>query len=125
MLKYKKRLGGLIFMKLEVKQSRVSYGVVKHLMCEFNRCIGKSKEVSDLKAVIVFTEDSFATRDLPLDARSYVISNDNKAFIDGMGGYSIFGSSLDGEDRCVRLESYMKAERGGENGWKVEYCYFI
>lgn len=125
MLKYKKRLGGLIFMKLEVKQSKVSYGVVKHLMCEFNRHIKHSKETSGLKAVIVFTEDSFTVSDLSLDARSYVISNDNKAFIDGMGGYSIFGSSLDGLDTCVRLDCYMKDERGGKEGWKVEYCYFV
>ena len=107
---------------MEIKQSKVSYGVVKHLMCEFNR-INKGGKQS-LKAVIVFTEDSF-NGEYPLEARSYVISNDNKAFIDGMGGYSIFGSSLDGADRCIRLEAYMKDERGGEKGWKVDYCYFV
>ena len=108
---------------MDIKQSKVSYGVVKHLMREFNRVSKGSSET--LKAVIVFTEDSFAIRDLPLDARSYVISSDNKAFIDGMGGYSIYGSSLDGEDRGVRLEGYMKDERGGDKGWVVEYCYFV
>lgn len=40
-----------------------------------------------------------------------------------MGGYSIYGSAIDGSDPCVRLEAYMKAERGGENGWEVDYCY--
>ena len=40
-----------------------------------------------------------------------------------MGGYSIYGSSLDGTDPCVRLEQYMSVERGGKNGWKIERCY--
>lgn len=71
---------------------------------------------------IVFSADSF---DKPYteEQRTYVVSSNNKAFIDGMGGYSIYGSSLDGVDRCVRLEGYMAAEYGGENGWKIERCY--
>ena len=40
-----------------------------------------------------------------------------------MGGYSIYGSALDGTDPCVRLEQYMAVERGGKNGWKIERCY--
>lgn len=111
---------------MNVSQSKVSYGVVKHLMREFNRFNKANKDSkSTLKAVIVFTEDSFIEADLPLEARSYLIHNDNKAFIDGMGGYSIYGGSLDGKDLCVRLESYMQEEHGGDNGWKVEYCYFV
>lgn len=51
------------------------------------------------------------------------MSSDNKAFLDGMGGYSIYASCLDGTDPCVRLEAYMRAEHGGEKGWKVDYCY--
>lgn len=71
---------------------------------------------------IVFSADSF---DKPYteEQRTYVVSSNNKAFIEGMGGYSIYGSSLDGVDKCVRLEGYMAAEYGGENGWKVERCY--
>ena len=42
-----------------------------------------------------------------------------------MGGYSIYGSALDGTDNGVRLEQYMWAEKGGENGWKVDYCYML
>ena len=40
-----------------------------------------------------------------------------------MSGYSIFGWALDGSDPGVRLEAYMAAEKGGANGWKVDYCY--
>ena len=43
--------------------------------------------------------------------------------IANMGGYSIYGGSLDGSDPCVRLEQYMADECGGKNGWKVERCY--
>ena len=75
-----------------------------------------------LTGYVVFTEDSF---DKPYseESRTYVISSNNKAFQSGMGGYSIYASSLDGSDKCVRLEAYMSAEHGGENGWKIEKCY--
>lgn len=71
---------------------------------------------------IVFTEDSF---DKPYteEERTYVVSSNNKAFIEGMGGYSIYASSLDGSDTCVRLERYMSVEHGGKDGWKIEKCY--
>ena len=48
----------------------------------------------------------------------------HKAFQPNMGGYSIYGSSLDGTDVCVRLERYMVSERGEKDGWKIERCYF-
>ena len=67
---------------------------------------------------IVFTEDSFE-KQYPFESRTYAVSSNNKAFIPGMGGYSIYGSSLDGSDQCVRLEMYMR----GENHWEVDYCY--
>lgn len=71
--------------------------------------------------VVVITEDSF-DRKYPLESRSYVVSSDNKAFIPGMGGYSIYAGSLDGTDPCVRLERYLE-EEGNKNGWKIDYCY--
>ena len=80
------------------------------------------KEGRHTTGYIVFTEDSF---DKPYteDSRTYVVSSDNKAFIEGMGGYSIYASSLDGSDPCVRIERYMAAEHGGKDGWKIEKCY--
>lgn len=79
-------------------------------------------ERTHLTGCIVFTEDSF-TAPYSLDARTYVVSSDNKAFQPNMGGYSIYGSALDGSDPLVRLEGYMAAEKGGKDGWKVDYCY--
>ena len=71
---------------------------------------------------IVFSEDSF-DRPYPVEARTYVVSSNNKAFQAGMGGYSIYASSLDGSDPIIRLEGYMRNERGGKDGWKIERCY--
>ncbi len=75
-----------------------------------------------LQGYIVFTEDSFR-ESYPESARTYCISSNNKAFQPNMGGYSIYGSALDGSDPMVRLEQYMAAEKGGEHGWKIERCY--
>ena len=74
-----------------------------------------------LTGTITFTADSFE-EPYSLDARTYLVSSDNKAFRPGMGGYSIYGASLDGSDPCVRLERYMADEHGGKEGWKVERC---
>lgn len=71
---------------------------------------------------IVFTEDSFK-EPYPEEARTYVVSSDNKAYMPNMGGYSIYGSALDGSDPMVRLERFMADEKGGADGWKIERCY--
>ena len=75
-----------------------------------------------LVGYIVFTEDSFDVP-YPIEARTYAVSSNNKVFQDRMGGYSIYGSSIDGEDICVRLDAYMADEHGGKDGWKIEKCY--
>ena len=49
----------------------------------------------------------------------HAVSSNNKAYIPNMGGYSIYGSSIDGSDPLVRLDMYMR----GENHWKTEQCY--
>ena len=80
------------------------------------------KAVHDISGYIVFTQDSF-TEAYSEEQRTYAVSSNNKAFIEGMGGYSIYASSLDGSDPCVRLEAYMADEHGGKDGWKIERCY--
>lgn len=81
-------------------------------------------ERKHLTGCIVFTEDSFK-KQYSLESRTYEVSSNNKAFIPNMGGYSIYGSALDGSDDGVRLEGYMAAEHGGKNGWRVDYCYLL
>lgn len=80
------------------------------------------KNGEHLNGYIVFTEDSF-TEKYPIEARTYAVSSDNKAYRPNMGGYSIYATSIDGTDKDVRLEAYMAAERGGKDGWKIERCY--
>ena len=83
-------------------------------------CEAENEGKEHLSGYIVFTQDSF---DKPYDERSrtYGVSSNNKAFQSGMGGYSIFGSCLDGTDPCVRLDGYMF----GESAWKIEKCYMM
>ena len=76
------------------------------------------KRHPSVRGYIVFTEDSF-TEPYSLEARTYAVSSNNKAYISGMGGYSIYGSSIDGSDPLVRLDMYMR----GENHWKTEQCF--
>lgn len=75
-----------------------------------------------LKAVIVFTEDSF-TVPYTEKERSYKVSSNNKYWLPGFCSNSIFGDCLDGTDPGVRLDRYMFPVEG--EGWKVEYCYFV
>lgn len=71
---------------------------------------------------IVFSPASFEQEYSP-ESRTYEVSSNNKAFQPGMGGYSIYASSVDGSDMNVRIERYMAAERGGRYGWQIERCY--
>lgn len=100
----------------EPEQVDVTYG---ELCRQFREAEDKGEH---MVGYIVFTEDSF---DKPYSefSRTYAVSSNNKAFQSGMGGYSIYGSCLDGTDPCVRLEGYMAAEKGGEKGWKIERCF--
>ncbi len=82
----------------------------------------ESAHSNSLTGFIVFTVDSFE-EEYSEASRTYAVSSSNKAFMPGMGGYSIYGSSLDGTDRNVRLERYMANEKGGADGWKIERCY--
>ncbi|MDD4495049.1 MAG: YodL domain-containing protein [Eubacteriales bacterium] len=100
----------------EPEQTELSY---KELVSKFREAEQNGKHISGF---IVFTEDSF-DKPYPIEARTYAVSSNTKAFQPNMGGYSIYGSSLDGSDVCVRLENYMEAERGGKDGWKIEKCY--
>ena len=64
-----------------------------------------------LKNGLVFTEDArFVLADVEI--------------ADGKIAQDVYKrQSLDGSDKCVRLEAYMADEHGGENGWKIEKCY--
>ena len=105
--------------KVENRPNKITYKELKEIFTNIN----KNKE-PDKYGVIVFTEDSF-TKPYSLESRSYKVSSDNKVFKPDALGYSLYGSALDGSDDEVRLESYMKEEHGGSDGWKVDYCYIL
>lgn len=76
------------------------------------------KHMDSVCGYIVFSQDSF-DKSYSEQSRTYTVSSNNKAYISGMGGYSIYGSCLDGTDQCIRLDGYMQ----GENAWQIERCY--
>ena len=71
---------------------------------------------SPLNCVIVFKNESWPGKEYSLESRSYEFRSDEKYFLSGMGGDSIFATSLDKSDVNVRLDRYL-------NKWKVDYCY--
>ncbi len=93
----------------------------KELNQEFRKAEEKGKSIL---GYVVFTKDSF-TKEYTEKERTYEISSHNKAFIKGMGGYSIYANCLDGKDLNVRIEQYMTDIYGGKDGWKIEKCYIL
>ena len=96
-------------------------------LCEIFRTYERSKPTHHLTAYITFSPESFASdTNYSERERTYIISSDNKAFQPDKGGYSVFGSCLDGKsDPCLRLDRYMAEEHGGKNGWIIEDCCLV
>lgn len=82
---------------------------------EENNVTRQFEDKNALWGVVVF-KDEGANKGYSLESRSYRFSSDNKYFISGMGGNSIFADNLDKTDHGVRLDWYL-----GE--WKIDYCY--
>ena len=87
---------------------------------EENGIESQFSDTSRLVGVVVFKQSSWpgAPRQYTLNERSYRVTSDNKRFIGGMCGNSIFADCLDGRDLGVRLDWYLK-------DWKVDYCYLV
>ena len=107
------------FSGLEFELSPYQVDIPYHEMTKLFRAAERANQ--SVNGFIVFTADSF---EKPYEeiSRTYGVSSNNKAFQDGMGGYSIYGACLDGTDPCLRLEGYI---RGGSDGWKIERCYMM
>ena len=82
---------------------------------EENNVTGQFEDENALWGVVVF-KDEGVNKDYSLESRSYRCSSDNKFFISGMGGNSIFADNLDRTDHGVRLDWYLVE-------WKIDYCY--
>jgi len=104
----------------------MTYSELKQKLREHNenKPQGEGYHENVLTAEVTFTEDSFSKPFSHIE-RTYRFTSNNKAFIPGMGGYSIFADCLDGIDKTVRIEQYMAAEKGGKDGWKIESCKLV
>lgn len=102
---------------VEPPEETMTYYEMKDRFVENER-----KGGAPLTGYIVFSSDSFKEPYSETE-RTYVVSSKNKAYMPNMGGYSIYGSSLDGSDKNVRLEQFIDAEYPNMGQWKVERCY--
>ena len=82
-----------------------------------SREVGQFQDDSRLKAVVVFKQGDWFNKEYTEAERSYGFSSDNKYFISGMGGNSIFATCL-GDGEFLRLDYYLKE-------WEVDYCYLV
>lgn len=84
---------------------------------EDNNVTSQFDDKNALKGVVVFKSENWPDRKFTLGERSYRFSSDNKYFISGMGGNSIFAFALEGPDRQgIRLDWYL-------GSWQIDYCY--
>lgn len=100
---------------------KLTYKELVDLIAKHNKEHNVTSQFGDkhpLHCVIVFKNDSWPKRekDYPLESRSYEFTSDNKRFVPGLGGNSIFASCLDGSDQLIRLDWYI-------HEWDIDYCY--
>ena len=87
-----------------------------HKHNEENNVTHKFADNNSLTGVVVFKQGPWFKKEYTETERSYSFSSDNKYFIAGMGGNSIFANCFDGTDNGVRLDAYI-------NKWEIDYCY--
>ena len=80
------------------------------------RDVSQFADCERLTAVVVFKQGPWFKAEYTEEQRSYAFSSDNKYFIPGMGGNSIYADCLDGSEYGVRLDWYF-------GKWEVDYCY--
>ena len=80
-----------------------------------NNITTKGQDNHPIIGIVVYKQENFK-RQYSEKERSYLVSSDNKKFIPGQIGQSIFADCLDAKDTGVRLDWY---------NWKVDYCYIL
>lgn len=98
---------------------KLTWSEVEELMWKHNRdnnITVKGIDKHPITCVVVFKQGDWFRKEFTEVERSYRVSSDNKAFIPGQIGSSIFADCLDGTENGVRLDYYI-------NRWKVDYCY--
>ena len=100
-------------------KKKITYAELCKKFREWNEKHDNSETGESITGVIVFRASNWDTL-YSLESRSYRVSSNNRGFQIGKIANSIFGNSLDGTDRGVRLDWYMFSE---EKPWKIDYCY--
>ena len=109
---------------------RYTWEEAKKYMVDFNRKHGfrhgntPTKGDPECQIVAVMKNKGFNRNDYTEQERSYVFTNNNKAFLDGMIGASIWSYNLvNPEDNSdtPRLDDYIDYE----HIWEVDYCYIL
>ena len=80
-----------------------------------NNITVKGQDEHPLIGIVVYKQGNYFKKEYTELERSYRVSSNNKAFIPGQIGYSIFADCLDNIDIGVRLDYYPD--------WIVDYCY--
>lgn len=98
----------------------MEYKALRKILC--NSAIhGKTVE-----AFVTFSQSSFGSeKEYKQVERTYTFTSEEKAFNPNANGYSIYGNCMDGNDLGIRLERYIRDEKGGANGWTVENCGIV
>lgn len=102
---------------------KISFAEMEREMLAYNKKYGITDWSADkpkLYAIVCFDKKSFK-KTFSEPVRSYLIDNMANAFFPHKISFALSGDCLDGIDRDVRLDWYMR----GEENWKVEYCYLI
>ena len=80
-----------------------------------NHITTKGQDKHPITGIVVYKQGDYFKKEYTEKERSYRVSSNNKAFIPGQIGQSIFADCLDGIDIGVRLDWY--------RDWIVDYCY--
>lgn len=101
--------------------NKMTFEQVYERFVKHNEKNGVESQFSDsssnrLFGVVVFKSENWPDSNYSLESRSYRFASDNKFFVSGLGGNSIFADCLDKTDAGVRLDYYL-------NNWKIDYCY--
>lgn len=67
---------------------------------------------------VVFKASNWPGKEYDEESLTYEFRSDEKYFVPGMCGNSIFANCLDGIDRNIRLDDYLKE-------WEIDYCYIV
>lgn len=81
-----------------------------------NNITTRGQDKHPLIGIVVYKQGDYFRQEYTETERSYRVSSNNKYFIPGQIGQSIFADCLDGIDIGIRLDWY--------EDWVVDYCYF-